>query len=200
MKKKSVITLAAATLFGLSLGFSEEVSADQHLTTEQYTVQPGDTLYEIAMKKGVNVPMLESSNPHITNPDVIYSGQNITIPFSGPGEPSRDSDKYYVREADTLSGIARRRGSSVSDIVAANDLADPDFIVVDQMLIIPGTATEDPSKPLPPTPTDYTVKEGDTLSEIGEMYGLTAETIFNSNRLAVSDPDLIYPGQVLIIP
>lgn len=200
MNKKSVITLAALSLFSLSLSFSEEVSADQHQSTDQYTIQSGDTLYEIAMKKGVNVPLIEASNPHITYPDIIYSGQTITIPLVEPGEPSRSTDMYVVREADTLSGIARRRGSSISDIVAANDLSDPDFIVVDQELLIPGTATEDPSDPLPPTPRDYTVKEGDTLSEIGELYGVTAEQIFNSNRLAVSDPDLIYTGQVLIIP
>ncbi len=49
----------------------------------------------------------------------------------------------------------------------------------------------------------YTVRSGDTLSRIAkEMYGDASKygTIFEANRPLLSDPDLIYPGQVLRIP
>ncbi len=44
----------------------------------------------------------------------------------------------------------------------------------------------------------YTVQAGDTLSEIGENYGVSYIQIAELNN--IDDPNLIYPGQVLIIP
>lgn len=49
----------------------------------------------------------------------------------------------------------------------------------------------------------YTVKSGDTLSKIAkEMYGNANEynKIFEANKPLLSDPNKIYPGQVLRIP
>ena len=49
----------------------------------------------------------------------------------------------------------------------------------------------------------YTVKSGDTLSGIAqEMYGDANRynEIFEANRPMLTDPNMIYPGQVLRIP
>lgn len=46
--------------------------------------------------------------------------------------------------------------------------------------------------------TTYTVVEGDTLSEIGERYGVSYQAIAATN--GIEDPDLIFPGQELRIP
>jgi len=46
---------------------------------------------------------------------------------------------------------------------------------------------------------DYTVRSGDTLSEIAARYGVTWQSIYQRNRDVVKDPDLIYPGQALDI-
>ncbi|HPK65113.1 MAG TPA: peptidoglycan-binding protein LysM [Thermoanaerobaculia bacterium] len=49
----------------------------------------------------------------------------------------------------------------------------------------------------------YTVKSGDTLSKIAkEFYGkaMAYPKIFEANRPMLTDPDKIYPGQVLRIP
>lgn len=43
----------------------------------------------------------------------------------------------------------------------------------------------------------YTVKQGDTLSDIAQKYGTTYQAIAQKN--GISDPDKIYPGQVLKI-
>ncbi|MBK7711524.1 MAG: peptidoglycan-binding protein LysM [Bacteroidales bacterium] len=57
----------------------------------------------------------------------------------------------------------------------------------------------------PPTPEKqfYTVKKGDYLSKIAkEVYGNAGKykNIFEANKPMLKDPDLIYPGQVLVIP
>jgi peptidoglycan/xylan/chitin deacetylase (PgdA/CDA1 family) len=54
---------------------------------------------------------------------------------------------YIVQRGDTLSGIAKRFGTTVKDLVAANAIQNPNLIVVGQRLLIP-TGQE-----LPPTPT-----------------------------------------------
>lgn len=197
MKKKLTLIPLAGVMLASAMSLPASVSA-QH--TQSYTVEPGDTLYSIGVRKGVNVFQLDEANRDITDPDVIYAGQNIVLPFQERGEPSPTSDEYIVRPADTLSGIARRRGTTVDAIASANDLANSDFIVVDQELIIPGTESDDTSDPLPPTPTDYTVQTGDTLSDIAQSYGMTAEDLADNNPLAITNPDQIYPGMVLIIP
>ena len=44
----------------------------------------------------------------------------------------------------------------------------------------------------------YTVKSGDTLSEIGQRFGVSYMDIARLNN--IKNPDLIYPGQVFKIP
>ena len=49
----------------------------------------------------------------------------------------------------------------------------------------------------------YTVKKGDSLSKIAQQYygdPMKYPTIFEANKPMLSDPDKIYPGQVLRIP
>ena len=46
----------------------------------------------------------------------------------------------------------------------------------------------------------YTVKSGDTLSEIGRQHGVAWRDIFEANRDQLNDPDKIRPGQKLRIP
>ncbi|MCR4441282.1 MAG: peptidoglycan-binding protein [Peptococcaceae bacterium] len=81
----------------------------------QYIVQPGDTLYIIAQKFGVSVEALVQAN-NITNPDLIFTGQVLTIPKEivpspapAPSPPtavcpplSRGSRGPFVRKLQTL--------------------------------------------------------------------------------------------------
>ena len=48
--------------------------------TGTYTVVSGDTLGGIAASYGVSLSALETANPQITNPDLIYAGNVLTIP------------------------------------------------------------------------------------------------------------------------
>lgn len=46
----------------------------------------------------------------------------------------------------------------------------------------------------------YTVQSGDSLSKIGQRYGIGWQKIYEANRDKLDDPDKIYPGQELTIP
>jgi LysM repeat protein len=50
----------------------------------------------------------------------------------------REGISYTVQKGDTLGVIAKKTGGKVSDIIAANKIADPSRIQVGQALFIPG--------------------------------------------------------------
>ena len=57
-----------------------------------YTVKPGDTLWDIAAANGISLQSLIEANPQISNPDLIYPGQNVNIPGGGSaGGPDQGS-------------------------------------------------------------------------------------------------------------
>ncbi|RAK82800.1 chitinase [Aspergillus fijiensis CBS 313.89] len=45
-----------------------------------YTIASGDTLWKIAQDHGVTLDALKAANPQLTNPDLIYPGQELQIP------------------------------------------------------------------------------------------------------------------------
>jgi len=122
---------------------------------------------------------------------------------------------YTVRPGDTLSEIAASHGLSLQALEKANpQVLNPNFIRSGQALNLPDGFTPPQKAPVnlgtPPAPTlpkvppptvsgtTYRVAAGDTLSAIGARYGLTAQAIAKANGL--SNPNLIFPGQVLKIP
>ena len=66
-------------------------------------------------------------------------------PSATPSPTSACEVIYTVQWGDTLSSIARRYGTTVAAIVAANDLPSPDFIWVGQRLVIPVCGTPVPT-------------------------------------------------------
>ena len=69
---------------------------------------------------------------------------------------------YTVKKGDTLSQIAKDKGTTVAKLVELNNIANPDYIVVGQVLIISGTAT---------TPTKNTSNKA-TI----DLFGLQSDT------------------------
>ncbi|MDO6447872.1 LysM peptidoglycan-binding domain-containing protein [Oceanobacillus profundus] len=68
------LTLITLVTLGLIL-FTNEVHA-----SSQYTVQSGDVLSEISRNHNVSVDSLLEFNTFLSDPDIIYAGQTLTIP------------------------------------------------------------------------------------------------------------------------
>ncbi len=47
---------------------------------------------------------------------------------------------------------------------------------------------------------EYVVQSGDSLSKIGQKYGVKWQDIYEANRDQIKNPDLIHPGWKLKIP
>ncbi|WHY01661.1 SafA/ExsA family spore coat assembly protein [Neobacillus sp. DY30] len=72
MKKSFWLSL----LFLLPLLSIPNVSFAQQI----HTVQPGDTLWKIAVRYQVGITEIISANPQFRNPNLIYPGDKVTIP------------------------------------------------------------------------------------------------------------------------
>ncbi|KAH8426641.1 Chitinase 4 [Aspergillus melleus] len=55
-----------------------------------YTIVSGDTLWKIATDHGITLQALTAANPQITNPDLIYAGQQINIPQNEAPPPPQN--------------------------------------------------------------------------------------------------------------
>ncbi|MDI3339276.1 MAG: LysM peptidoglycan-binding domain-containing protein [Sphaerobacter sp.] len=58
---------------------------------EEYVIQPGDTLWRIAVSRGLTVDAILAANPSITDPNRIYAGATLRLPGGAvplPGTPS----------------------------------------------------------------------------------------------------------------
>lgn len=147
-----------------------------------YTVQSGDTLSEIASKYNTTTENLSQINK-IPNPNLIYIGEIIKVPSNG-----YSTDYYTVQSGDTLSGIASKFGLSTSELASINNISNPNLIYPGQTLKLLSNST---------SINYYTVKSGDTLSEIASKFGLTTSELAKLNN--ISNPNIIYAGQVLKI-
>jgi len=93
-------------------------------------VEPGDTLAGIARNFNTTIDILRKFN-NIPDPDYIFVGQKITVPYSPP-----EAIIYTVRPGDTLFTIARRFDTYVQNLIDFNYLEEPDLIFPGQQLVV----------------------------------------------------------------
>lgn len=103
---------------------------------------------------------------------------------------------YTVQRGDTLAGIAWSFGLSEEDLLEANSLRNPNLIYVGQQLIIPEASHY--GKGGPECAKYYTVRRGDTLSEIALYNGIDEYALARAN--GIYDLNDVYVGQDLCIP
>ena len=104
----------------------------------------------------------------------------------------------------TIQGEAKNWDEKGKIYVAAGNVEGIDG-VNDRMTVKAAPAVTQTAAPVAAAvqPKFHTVQSGDTLSKIAkEVYGdaNAYNRIFDANKPMLSDPDKIYPGQVLVIP
>ncbi len=126
---------------------------------------------------------------------------------------SRPSGTYRVRSGDTLAQIASRLDvdGGWRALYRANDdrVSDPNLINVGQVLRVSGAAeaseeatTAEPKSTPAGSDDTYRVRRGDSLARIAQSEDVDGgwSALYRANDDRVSDPDLIYVGQVLRLP
>lgn len=110
-------------------------------TSHLYTIQPGDTLWNIAAAHDITVQQLLALNSNLGDPKLLRPGQVLRVPgapIQAAASPAAVSATYTVRPDDTLWDIAANYGLSIDDLLAANSGVDPRRLAVGQQLNIPG--------------------------------------------------------------
>lgn len=185
--------------------------------TGYYTVKGGDTLSRIARQFNTTVNKLATLND-IRNVNRIYVGQRLlvrqpaeqqqqqTTPKRTENNTTTNSNTYTVKSGDTLSGIAGKFNTTYTQLAQLNHISNPNVIHVGQVLTLHQTTAQNTTnhqesqqnKQVTTSANGtYTVKSGDTLSQIAARFNTTTSALASTNH--ISNPNLIEVGQQLRI-
>src|SRR5699024_3138623 len=157
-------------------------------STRTYKVKSGDTLSGIAQRFGTTTKKLQNLNG-IKNPNKIYAGQTLKVKGSKKKKRKRKSSTrtYKVKSGDTLSGIAKKFGTSTKRLQRLNNIKNPNRIYAGQKLKVKGSTKK----------KYHTVTYGDKVSHIAVKHNTNVSKIKRLNNL--KNVNKIYPGQKIRI-
>ena len=93
---------------------------------------------------------------------------------------------HVIQQNQSLTGIAQAYGTTAAEIIRANELPNPNDLVVGQALVIPIVGSF------------YWVQANDSLWSIAQKFGVTYQQLASVNRLQVNQP--LSVGYRLYIP
>ena len=129
---------------------AEHENAQVSSEAETYVVKSGDSLSRIAKRHSTTVRQLMSIN-NLKNHN-IRIGQKLIVPKASAKKQATSTQQsqnsaavngeitYEIKSGDTLGVIARKYGTSVSEICKRNGISDPRKIRAGQKIIIASTA------------------------------------------------------------
>lgn len=105
-------------------------------------VEVGDSLSKIAKRYDTTTEILAAING-ICDVNQIYVGQKILLAAAGSEtddgvDPEPISVTVIVEAGDSLSKIAKQYDTTVDDLMVANDITDPNLVLVGQELVVSG--------------------------------------------------------------
>ncbi len=193
------------------------IPENERITWRKHKLRRGETLGSLARRYHTSVSAIMQING-ISNARRVRAGRVLTIPYPRgasiprtastksspsytPPPPGKRAWVYTVRKGDTLAGIARHSGSSVTEIRHLNHIrrdriypGQELLLHVDQDRELAGARKLD----LPEADkTIYTVRRGDTLSGISRRFTVRLADLMRWNHL--TSKSRIYPGDRLQI-
>ncbi|MCF8062528.1 MAG: LysM peptidoglycan-binding domain-containing protein, partial [Deltaproteobacteria bacterium] len=170
-------------------------------------------LKTIAQHLGMSYDLLREMNPELRQyltPEDPYTlkvpkgkGETLVaklgdIPAWSPPQPTYVV--HQVRKGQTLSGIARRYGTSVQAVMNMNGLRSKNYVKVGWRLKVPtrgGTAAVAAAYSKKGGLTTYRVRKGDSLWKIAKRFSTTTGAIQSVNGLRTTR---LQVGQTLKVP
>jgi cell wall-associated NlpC family hydrolase/nucleoid-associated protein YgaU len=207
------VSFAATTLILTPLVHAAEPTAGP-----VHVVEPGDTLWQIALDAGTDAATIMRLNG-LEDGDLLAVGQSLKVPVgqSAPAKPP--AAKYTVADGDTLSSIAVQLNTTTDALLEANHLEDANRLVVGQELSVPGgsvvpapvarpaasssAASSTTAAPVRVSSSKrilvpYTVQSGETLGQIARQFDVRADAIAQAS--GIDDPNRIGVSAVLKVP
>ena len=136
----------------------------------------------------------------------IFFNNKIDIPENGDEKWNSSSEEQdenltqiYIKRGDTLSGLAIKYNTTVEFLAKINNIKNPNLIYAGDKLLVPVVnSNEENVNGEIGNYYIYTVKKGDTLSQLALNYNTTVAIIAELNN--INNPNLIFIGQKLKIP
>jgi murein DD-endopeptidase MepM/ murein hydrolase activator NlpD len=138
-----VLILLLAVWIAFMSTISKSASAQEEGPV--YIVQPGDTLYSIALQFGTTIDLLSTVNG-ISDPSLISPGMRLII----PGFEAVDGvlDLRTIQFGETLSSLSKRYGIPSSSIARLNRILNPERLYIGQSAILSIPESEVPQERL----------------------------------------------------
>ncbi|MFN2363882.1 MAG: cell wall hydrolase [Halarsenatibacteraceae bacterium] len=168
--KVIIFSVFLVLIFGLL--YAESISATDFKLI--YTVQEGDSLYEIALDYNISINRLISWNG-LNNNGAIRSGDDLEIPLENDKPVKRNFNKSFLGDEDNFN-LSTEKSFAVN--VNANAQPDLEGISEDDLVT-------------------YNVGSGDSLYEIARTYNTSTSVIIALNNL---EDNYIRPGDKLQVP
>lgn len=123
---------------------------------------------------------------------LLWLACSLLVPPSPARAQSAGGAIYIVQPGDTLTAIAQRFNVSITDLMAANALRDPNALAVGQRLLIPGLPGVDAIL------QTERIELGDSYRSLVRRTQVDADLMRRLNRLV--SPTEFYAGASLIVP
>lgn len=158
---------------GKSSTFSARVKLAKQYGINNYSGTAAQNLALLSkLKSGVKPAKVNTTNSKLTT-----SSKAETT-----GKAAEKTVTYKVKSGDTLSGIAKRYGTTVTTLQGLNGIRNANLIRVGQKLRIAGL-TEQKKASNTAKKTYHTVVRGDVVSKLAKKYGSTISQIKSWNHL-----------------
>ncbi len=134
-------------------------------------------------------------------PALVASAGIVASLVAGTGAAQAADRVHIVAPGESLAKIAARYNTTMAQLIAYNNITNPDVVVIGEQLAIPydiQAALNAPAADLQALPGDggyYTVARGDSLSMIAQANGMGLADLLRLNGL--ENPNHIYVGQTL---
>ncbi|MBL7980330.1 MAG: LysM peptidoglycan-binding domain-containing protein [Flavobacteriales bacterium] len=198
-----------ALLLWTSFSFAQETRTVDGRTYTVHHVEAGQTLYAIARTYAVPVDALLAANPAASAG--LSIGQELLVPKDAvvkkevKAAPTMAKDGelvHTVAKKETLFGIARNYGVDVNVLLERNPEAQTGLregmaIVVPVAGKVQGQPDAVTRPAVPENIVEHTVKQGETLYALGQLYGVAPEAIQKANG---GLPEGLKAGSVVRIP
>ena len=159
-----------------------------------HVVVSGDSLWKLAKKYDTEVRIIKEIN-YIDN-DLLSINDTLLIPLSkSKSNNFIPYEMHIVSEGDTLWDLSKKYNIDIEDLIRMNSLKKDSYLQLGQQLTI-GNKNIHRNIESKKRTILYSVKQGDNLYKISDLFDVTVESIKEINDFETSD---LMPGQIIKI-
>lgn len=189
---------------------SVSAKSDYKGDTQSYTVKRGESLIGLANSFGVSLSALAAMND-LSASEQLLVGQRLVVPANKQSDASKKATtssssnskysgkttNYKVKAGESLIGISRKIGISVSDIAEMNNFSENTRLQRGQSIKLP-VDKQRVAVVLNNESIKYKVQSGDSLIGIANKYNVALSELAAANNLSTSSQLLL--GSTIVIP